>query len=187
MVWNGYDRVFPMKRTLRLIFPALVAVSTIQTSWSAEADGTYRLREMSGSLRVKGREYRYSYIYYGGFIFDSDFDEWHSYPFPPEGILAAVLGHGVVVKDKRIRVNLTKARAEIEHVALQDPRLSNLVYYNIHTLPDFPRFRRLANGTLCAKTRQQLTIEVGVQAEGGITRASAWADYRARISGKNFC
>lgn len=172
-----------MKSPLALIFPALLAVLMMQTLWSAEVDGTYRLSGMTGFLRVEGRDYRYNYSYIGGYYYDSDFNEWHSYPFPPEGILAAVLGRGVVVRDQRIRVNLAEARAEIVRVALKDPRLSNLVYFNIHTLPDFPRFRRLANGTFYAQTRQPLTIEVGVQAGDGITRASAWADYRARIIG----
>jgi hypothetical protein len=94
------------------------------------------------------------------------------------------LGQGIVVKNKRIRINLIKSRAEISKVIRQDPRLNRIIYFNIKSLPNFTRFKSLKNGVMYARTRQPLLIEVGLEADGGVTHANALADYRAKIKGK---
>ena len=97
---------------------------------------------MAGSLYIKDSTdtvddyidprdfYRYEYKYgqggyYEGRYYNSDLLERKSYPLPPEGILAAVLGNGITVMDKRIRVNMEDARAQIVKVALHDARFRN--------------------------------------------------------------
>lgn len=162
----------------------LVMSLNMQVLRADEVNGTYNLRRISGSLFVKGnREARHEYNYWWGHFFDDGFFDKHSYPIPPEGILAAALGQGIVVKNKRIRINLSKSRAEISKVIRQDPRLNRIIYFNIKSLPNFTRFKGLKNGVLYAKTRQPLLIEVGLEADGGVTHANALADYRAKLKG----
>lgn len=192
-----------MKTTHTLIASALIAMGILSPALplrAAEIDGSYRLSTMAGSLYIKDSEdaiddyidpkdyYRYEYTYgqggyYEGKYYNSDLLERESYPFPPEGVLAAVLGEGITVRDKRIRVNMEDARAQIVKVALHDVRLRNFNYFKIESLPVFNRFRRLENGTFYARTWRPLKIIVGVEnTSGNNTVSYAWADYRARIA-----
>lgn len=157
-----------------LVMPCLMA---------GEVDGTYRLKRISGSLYLKGIEDPHHYSYWWRLFKEDDFYEKHAYPIPPEGILAAALGHGIVVENKRIRVNLVESRAEIAKVIQRDPRLGRVIYFNIKSLPDFRRFKKAENGVLYAGTRHPLRIEVGLEDGSDVTVASARADYRAKMRG----
>lgn len=173
--------------SLWVILFAVAMILSIRGLMAGELDGTYKLDRISSSLYVKGKRHAgYHFNHQWGFpgYYDDDFFERHSYPIPPEGILAAVLGRGVVVKNGRIRVNLKKARAEIVKEVLRDPRLSRVIYFNIKSLPRFRNFKGLNQDVQHAGSWHPLLIEVGLEAGDGVTSASAFADYQAKIIGK---
>lgn len=172
---------------LWLIRFAFAMILSLQGLSADQINGHYKLNRVSGSLYVKGNrddDYHFNFLWGLWGNDDDDFFKPHSYPIPPEGILAAVLGRNFIVKDGRIRLNLTKARAEIVKVVLQDPRLSRVIYFNIKSLPQFTRFRDPNGNAHHARTWQPLLIEVGLKAGDGVTSASAIADYQAKIMGK---
>ena len=153
-----------------------------QAAQAREFNGRYKLERISGVLYLKGRKSPYRYRYDWGYSPDDYFD-YDTYPFPPEGILAACLGHGIRIRDGKIRVNYDDARAEITKVILKDPRLKRVVYFSIKSLPRFFRFRELEDGTFEAKARSPLKIEVGVGGGDLVSKAFAIADYHAIIRG----
>lgn len=166
------------------ILLATAMILALPCSMAGEEDGTYKLKRISGSLYIKGTIKPHYYSYWWGLFTDDDFYEKHAYPIPPEGMLAAALGQGIDVKNKRIRVNLADSRAEIVRVIQRDPRLRRVMYFEIQSLPDFRRFKSSESGVLYAGTRSPLRMEVGLTDGSDVTVASALADYRAKIRGK---
>lgn len=125
-------------------------------------DGIYQVKRISGATYVEGDRFE----------------------FPPQAILAAAVGRGIVVENERIQKN-PHARADISRAIVKDPRLlGKVVTFRIGQLPRFGRFKESADGVLRAETLEPFVIGLTVENHNQRSEVAAWAYYHAEIRGR---
>jgi hypothetical protein len=150
---------FPCR--LRWLVPLIAGLLAMPAVAAEGPDGTYEVKRISGVTYVEGDRF----------------------DFPPQAILAAAVGRGIVVENDRIQKN-EHARADISRAMVKDPRLlGKVVTFRIGQLPRFGRFKESADGVLRAETIEPFVIGLTVENHNLRSDVTAWAYYRAEIRG----
>ncbi len=127
-----------------------------------DPDGTYKVTRISGATFVEGDRFG----------------------FPPQPILAGVVGNRIVVEEGRILKN-DRARGEISRKIVENPRLlDQIVSFRIWAMPRFGRFKEGDDGVLRARTVAPLIIEISLKHDDALSTVTAWAHYEAVIRGR---